>query len=101
MHDFVGYLFRRGTHELHCLGHLDLQRIAVYERNGERRYRGLAAQDGCGQIDDATHEVRRRFVVTARADDVGALDETVRGLALEPAALEPETPDFVGLIREQ
>jgi hypothetical protein len=38
--------------------------------------------------------------MSARADDVGALDERFRGLALEPAALEPGAAHFVGLVRE-
>ena len=78
MHDLGGNLARGGAYLFDGLGHLHDQRIAVHEGAGEGRNRGVAAQDGRGKVDDAAHEVRGRFVVSARADHVGAFDEGVR-----------------------
>src|SRR4051794_35806534 len=90
--DFGGYLAGRGADGLHRLLHGHHQRIAVHEGTGERRDRGLAAQDRRGQVHDAANEVGVRFMMSAGANGIGTLDERVRRLTLEPASPEPDAP---------
>ena len=72
MHDLRGYLSGRGANVFDGLRHFHDEGIAVHEGAGERRHRGVAAQDGRREIDDAAHEIRGRLVMPAGTHDVGA-----------------------------